>query len=196
MDNDGFDFEVIQSGKIKEYVPLIADFRIRAFRSFPYLYVGNLEYESTYLNGYISNSDARLVVARKNNEIAGLVTGMPLKGEAEIVQNIPTTNTDKMYYLGEFITEEKYRHQGLAHRLSTAIEEEAKKLGYSEFSILTVLRNANDPRMPKGWTSSDRLWQDLGFEATDTVIEFEWPTILENQSVQSILNPMKFWVKY
>src|SRR3546814_19498584 len=67
---------------IAEWFDAVAGLRASVFRSFPYLYEGDTEYEKHYLAMYARSADSLLVLALAADVVVGASTGLPL-GDAE-----------------------------------------------------------------------------------------------------------------
>lgn len=67
---------------IAEWFDAVAGLRASVFRSFPYLYEGDTEYEKHYLAMYARSADSLLVLALADDVVVGASTGLPL-GDAE-----------------------------------------------------------------------------------------------------------------
>ena len=50
--------ERLSGDKLNQYIPELAELRIRVFRDFPYLYDGDLTYEEKYLQTYFQYKNA------------------------------------------------------------------------------------------------------------------------------------------
>ena len=61
----------------------LARLRIEVFRAWPYLYDGDLDYESNYLQTYMRTPNSVLVVALDGEQVVGAATGVPLAHETD-----------------------------------------------------------------------------------------------------------------
>ena len=75
--------ERLSGDKLNQYIPELAELRIRVFRDFPYLYDGDLTYEEKYLQTYIEAPDSVIVLAFDGDHVVGASTGIPLKYETD-----------------------------------------------------------------------------------------------------------------
>jgi|GEM_PF-357781 len=193
--------EVIRPDRLSSYLKEIAAFRIKYFREFPYLYEGNFEYEHKYINGFASDSRALLTIVKKDTEIVGVSTALPLVSEADILGDAVKKfvekglNPKEYYYYGEVVIKPEHQGQGVAGALMKMQESFAKSLGFEKIALATVVRNTSDERMPKNYVSTDGVWRAAGFKKEDIYIDYEWPTILADNSIKSINNLMVFWTK-
>lgn len=194
-------YEYLIGKAMQNYIQKVSELRIQEFQNYPYLYKGNLEYEKEYMLGFSSDPHSCLGLAKYENEIIGISTGMPLKSEADILKDAENVyhnaNRDPClyYYFGEFIILPQYRGKGIAKHLSLGMESVARKFKYSRICLLTVLRSDDDQRKPTNYKSIDPICYALGFKPDKLSIDYHWPTILENGDVKDVLNPMIFWSK-
>ena len=63
---------------IAEWFDAVAGLRASVFRSFPYLYEGDTEYEKHYLATYARSAGSVLVLVLAGDEVVGASTGLPL----------------------------------------------------------------------------------------------------------------------
>ena len=191
------------SGKsVAAKIGILADFRLRYFREFPYLYAGTEEGEHKHIAGYSANPTTRLILARESNtnNIIGIAVGTMLETEPEILQQIgePLWSCDiipeQCYYFGEMIAIPEYRHRGIGKQMLEALKNAGKEQGASRFCFLAVAREPNDPRRPAGPIDSDLIFRKFGFEKTALFVTFEWATIQMDGSVQTSPNRLDLWV--
>ena len=187
--------------EILPYIQTVSEMRIQEFESFPYLYKGNFNYEKEYMIGFSKGLKSCLGVAKIDNHIVGICTGMPLQSDADILKDAELVyrnvghDPGKYYYFGEFIVLPKYRGFGISRKLSYDMEKIAQNLGYHKICLLTVVRNDKDPRKPKNYKNTDYIWESLGYKPDNLTINYHWPTILQSGEVVDDINPMQFWSK-
>lgn len=189
--------KIFQGNDIAPFIDTIAQFRIEAFYSFPYLYVGDTEYEKEYLSVYTNTPKALLTLAFDHEKIVGISTGIPLKNSG-LVEEKPGVNLDDYYYLGEVIILPAYQGQKLTSSMYEATIKIISGLGFKKISILTVYREANDPRMPKNYVSLDGLLSHIGFKRNpllDTTLSWETRLSLTSNEHSKLNNYMQFWEK-
>lgn len=195
----GFDIEILFGDSIESYIDYISCLRIETFREFPYLYVGELEYEQAYIKSYQSDKQAMLAIARSDGNIAGISTGIPLGSDSEITSDakeaFKNENINDYYYYREVIVHPEYRGLGLTTKLYTAQDAVIRTRGYKFTSILTVVRALDHPLKPKGYQSTDTLWEHLGFFKKQLRVKYHWPTIQMDGSVKDQDHELELWVK-
>jgi GNAT superfamily N-acetyltransferase len=182
-------------------ISALAEFRLRYFREFPYLYAGTEEGEHKHIAEYIANPTARLILAREtNNKIIGIAIGTMLATETEILRQIgePLRSyniiPEQCYYFGEMIAVSEYRHRGIGTQMLEALKNAGKEQDASRFCFLAVAREPDDPRRPDGHIDSDLIFRKFGFEKTALFVTFEWATIQMDGSVQTSPNRLDLWV--
>lgn len=75
--------ERLQGTDLAKALSDVARLRIEVFRSWPYLYDGDMAYEEAYLQVYRESLDAILVAAFDGRKIVGASTGAPMVDHAE-----------------------------------------------------------------------------------------------------------------
>ncbi len=190
--------ERVQGADIERHLLALANLRIDVFREFPYLYVGSLDYERTYLANYASSPAALVVIARDGDRIVGASTGMPLvaHGDAGDVGSALASagyDPDRVYYFGESVLDRAYRGRGLGNAFFVEREAHARAHGFTTASFCAVVRPPDHPRRPADYRPLDGLWAKHGFvvrpEITTT---FSWQDL--DESVETP-KPMVFWTK-
>lgn len=193
--------EILFDEEIQNYTDYIAHLRMEAFKPFPYLYAGNLEYERTYIRGYQFAKKAMLATANIDGNIVGISTGIPLNADSEIVSGAKEAfekeniNVEDYYYYGEIIILPEYRGLGLAKKLYEAQDIIVRRWGYRFTSILTVVREADHPLKPQSYQPTDKLWERLGFCWKGLEIAYHWPTIQADRTVKEQKHSLEFWIK-
>lgn len=181
---------------IANYLTDLANLRITVFKEYPYLYLGNIEYEKNYLQRYIDCESSILVLAYDNEKIVGASTGMPLRYEMpELKQPFENYSIaiDKLFYLAESVLLPPYRGQGIYKTFFAERERMAQKTGCDYAVFCTVERPANHPAKPQDYQPLDIIWQKYGYaKQPDLKTAFSWQEL--NEKTES-LKPMIFWLK-
>ena len=192
--------QIYQAESLAVEIGVLANFRLRYFREFPYLYVGTEESEQEHIAEYIANSTARLLIAKDGEKIIGVAIGTMLSTELEILRRItePLRNLgivpERFYYFGEMILDPAYRHQGLGKQMLERLKTAGREQGVDRFGFFAVFREQNDIRRPAGYVDSDVIFRKFGFEKTDISISFEWATIQADGSVGKSPNRLDLWI--
>jgi len=194
-----FELEIARNKNIEKYIDLIAQWRIEHFREFPYLYEGKIENERKYLKHYAVDPKGMVILAKQQNEIIGIVTGIPFSSETSTIAALKALpenySFDEYYYLGEIIIPGKFRGMGLMRSLCEKQEFAAKEMGFSKMCLLTVIRNKDHSLMPDGYKSSDDKFAHYGYVKTAMTVDINWPTIQIKGSVKEAKNSLALWLK-
>lgn len=183
-------------------IGMLAQMRITYFREYPYLYEGTKEYEINYLGEYRKKAlDAYLVQAFDGERLVGILTGCAFASDIDVVRDgakLFKTNRlpfEQYYYIGEAIIIPEYQNKKILPHLLYTLGKEVKKLNkYQSVCFLTVIRQDDDSRKPADYRSTDKLWEKLGCQRPGVKTSFEWPTIMDDSSVQNIFNEIEFWI--
>ena len=182
---------------VRKFIPAIAKLRMEVFREYPYLYIGDEEYEKRYLEKFITAKDAIVVVAWDKEEIIGISTGFPFIYEAEAMQRPflkARLNADDFFYFGEFVLQKKYRGRGIGHQFFVLQDEHVRNLGRFKYICLCVVKRSDeDPKRPLDYKPSTKFWQDRGFvKHPELIALYPWQEIDEDKET---LKEMVFWIK-
>ena len=160
-------FQIATGHHTQEYINDVATLRLLVFREYPYLYDGDRRTELDYPNGYSSNENSILVIAKDGEKIVGAISGKPLleTEEAFLVpfaqQRLPVQG---IFYLGEIMLLKEYRGQGVGSQLYRRFEDVVKqKEKYQKMAILEIVREDQDPRKPKSYIPGHEFWRKLGY---------------------------------
>lgn len=187
--------------ELNNWLDFISCLRVDSFKEFPYLYAGDIETEVRYLEGYTADNKSILVLAKENEKVIGISTGVPLDGSSDIVQELKIllkergVPIEQYYYCGEVIVLPAYRQKGVAKKIISSQEMKIAEWGYKKICLLTVVREQNDRRKPKKYFSTDHVWKAFGFLDKNIYIEYKWPTIMHDGIAQNVNNKMLFWEK-
>jgi len=178
----------------------LADFRLRYFREFPYLYVGTKEGERKHIAEYITNPTARLIITRDAEKIVGVAIGTMLFTETEILRQAgePLRQLgivpEQCYYFGEMIIVPEERSKGTGKQMLKALKNAGQEQGAIRFCFLSVARESNDVRRPAGYVDSDMIFRKFGFEKIDVFVTFEWKTVQSDGSIEKVANRLDLWI--
>lgn len=179
------------------YLDDLARLRIRVFRDWPYLYDGDMAYESRYLKTYVEAPGSVVVLAWDGDAIVGASTGIPLVEETDEVRapfERAGHTLEDIFYLGESVLLPQYRGQGAGVAFFEHREDHARSLGgFKATCFCGVQRPDDHPARPADYVPLDAFWQRRGYRkqlALNTC--FSWKEIGEHAESPK---PMTFWMK-
>lgn len=195
--------KVVTGNDMVSHLQAIARLRILVFRSYPYLYDGDMAYEKKYLATYASKPGAMTVLALdKNRMVVGASTALPLEDETEEVR-APFLEKgiapEEVLYFGESVLESSYRGMGIGVRFFKEREKYARTLStrrhkpFRYLAFCAVERRPDHPLKPTGYTPLDLFWKKRGFKKhPDMQTTFSWRDIGEPNETKK---KMLFWLK-
>ena len=189
--------ERLSGDKLNQYIPELAELRIRVFRDFPYLYDGDLTYEEKYLQTYIEAPDSVIVLAFDGDHVVGASTGIPLKYETDEVKApfiAAGYDIDKIFYCGESVLLSQYRGQGAGVAFFDEREAHAHEIGGFDYSCFCGVQRPEDhPLRPADYQPLDNFWRKRGYEKYPELnTTFSWKEV--DEALESP-KPMTFWMK-
>ncbi|HAF41586.1 MAG TPA: GNAT family N-acetyltransferase [Sphingobium sp.] len=178
----------------------LAELRIAVFRAFPYLYDGDHGYERDYLTTYAQSPDALVVGAfagaAGQERLVGAATAAPMADHAaEFAAPFRACGIDlaDVYYFGESVLLPEWRGHGIGHAFFDRREARARELGFPLASFCAVIRPADHPARPAGYSPLDPFWRKRGFAPVDGLVgHFAWKDI--GHATQTD-HAMQFWTK-
>jgi GNAT superfamily N-acetyltransferase len=182
---------------ILPFVDDLAKLRIEILKSYPYLYVGDMEYEKNYLREYVSCPESVMVLVTDNNQVVGASTAIPLEFEHEAFKK-PFIDNDmqlnKIFYLGESVLLPAYRGRNVYRHFFKEREAAAKEYGSEITAFCAVERAPNDTRRPADYIPLDGTWKHFGYTRHPQLrAYYEWQEIGETGVSPK---PLIFWIKH
>lgn len=188
--------ERVQGAAIERHLPALAELRIAVFREYPYLYVGDLAYERSYLAHYAASPSALVVLARDGERVVGASTAMPLAIHSDdVVPPLAAAGYDpaRVFYFGESVLDPAYRGRGLGNAFFVEREAHARAHGFATATFCAIERPLEHPRRPADYRPLHALWQKHGFvRRPDITTTFAWRDL--DEAAESP-KPMVFWTK-
>lgn len=174
----------------------LARLRIEVFRSWPYLYDGDADYERDYLQSFRESRDAILVGAFDGDILVGASTGAPLEQHAEDFgaafdgQGIALSD---VFYCAESVLLPGYRGHGIGHRFFDAREAHARELGRTYSAFCGVVRPADHPLKDPEYRPLDPFWRKRGYAPLEgAVAHFRWKDLDQPGETDHAL---QFWMR-
>lgn len=178
------------------YIEQLARLRIAVFREFPYLYDGDMAYEASYLQGYITCCDNIIIVAKDGDKVVGASSGMPLIHAADDVKQAFAQHNftlSSVFYCGESVLLPSYRGKGIGAQFIQLRERHARQLGGFSYSCFCAVQRGDHPDKPADYVPLDRFWQRHGYVKHDDLqARFSWKDIGHNHET---IKTMSFWLK-
>ena len=183
--------------QLRRHIPDLARLRIRVFRDFPYLYDGDMDYESWYLGTYVKCESAVIVVVLDGDRVVGASTGMPLHYENPDFQRPFIENgydLKNIFYCAESVLDPDYRGHGIGVRFFEERESHARNLGgFDWLTFCAVERSPDHPRCPRGYVPLDRFWRNRGYTRHPELrTTFRWKDLDESEQSPKQLT---YWLK-
>lgn len=179
--------ERLTGDALRERIGDLARLRIAVFRDFPYLYDGDLDYETRYLKTYLRSRDSALIAAFDGDTIVGAATALPLEDETEnVIEPFRRHGFDvaQVFYFGESVLLPAYRGRGVGVAFFDEREAWARSLGrFTLACFCAVDRPRDHPRRPVDYVPLDDFWRRRGFERVpDMTTEFIWRDLDETEA--------------
>lgn len=174
----------------------LAWLRIQIFKSFPYLYLGEIDYEKKYLERYFQASSFFVAALYDRSQIIGATTAIALNEESEEIR-LPLTragfDTHECFYFGESLLLESYRGLGLGHVFFDLREQHAlQKSEIRTTFFCSVIRPKNHPLKPTTYVPLDAFWKKRNYQPLNVFCEMSWTDL--DQAVETSKS-LQFWKK-
>lgn len=187
----------VTGAALNDYINDLARLRIQVFKEFPYLYDGDLSYETQYLKTYQSCEQSVIVLALLRGKVVGASTGIPLKFETEEFKSpIAKAGYDleNFFYCAESVLQADYRGKGLGIRFFEEREAHAAQLGGFQYSCFCAVDRPKDHVLrPKNYKSLEHLWVKQGYqEHPQLKSHYSWKDLGDSQET---VKPMTYWIK-
>lgn len=178
------------------YIPDLAKLRIEIFKNYPYLYIGDMEYETDYLQTYVDCPESVIVVVFDEDKVVGASTAIPLEFETDQFKK-PFIEHDikvpEIFYFGESVLLPAYRGQKIYRQFFQERETAARQYGSKIAAFCEIKRAADDSRRPKDYIPLDKVWRHFGYEKhPELCMYYEWKEIGEETMSAK---PLIFWLK-
>ncbi len=188
--------EVLKGEALGAALEDVARLRMTVFRSWPYLYDGDLEYERSYLQTYRDSDGAILVGAFEGDRLVGASTGTPMTDHAEDFAAAfadSTLSLPDIFYCAESVLSPECRGQGVGHRFFDLREAHARDLGLRHTTFCSVIRQPDHPLRPADHVPLDGFWRKRGYAPLDGVVaQFRWKDIDQGEETAK---PLQFWAR-
>lgn len=192
-----FNFLRLNGASALEYAEVIADLRIKIFKDYPYLYLGDHNYEMNYLKTYFDSSKSFILLVKHGEKVIGVTTAIWAEDEnLEFKSPFQNNGYDpkQICYFGESLLLPEYRGLGIGKKFFSEREIFAKSLGSIKYlSFCAVIREEDHPLKPEGYKKLDSFWNDQGFlKVNGLVTHYSWKDIDQDKETYKT---MQFWMK-
>lgn len=174
----------------------LATLRMTVFRGWPYLYDGSHDYEAGYLDAFLNDDAAVLVVARLGEIPVGMATASPMATQSDEVRApflAAGIDPASLFYFGESVLLPQFRGLGIGHRFFDEREAAARTARASSATFCAVMREADHPARPEGARDLTSFWEGRGYRvAPRFTTTMRWKEV--GQAEESD-HPMRFWWK-
>jgi len=202
----GAQIRLLQGAALEAALGDVAQLRIAVFRHWPYLYDGDLDYETRYLQAYRDSPGAIVVGAFDGARLIGAATGTPMEDHADdfaaalagqdaVPQRCDRQGPDlaRIFYCAESVLLPEYRGRGIGHAFFDAREDHARALGRDTSVFCSVLRPQDHPLRPKGYRPLDIFWRGRGYAPLPGAIaQFGWKDRDQPGETQ---HPLQLWMR-
>nr|WP_245593644.1 GNAT family N-acetyltransferase [Balneatrix alpica] len=190
------ELQTLSGQAIQPYIADLARLRIQVFREYPYLYIGDLAYESQYLHTYAASPASFFVLALDQGQVVGVATGVPMADETPEFKR-PFIQAgwqpEQIFYYGESVLLPAYRGQGWGGRFLQEREAHARQQGFAWAAFCAVERPRDHPCRPPGYRPLNAFWQKRGYRHYPQLqTYYSWKELGESQASPK---PMSFWLK-
>ncbi len=191
----GVEIRQLRGGELRAEMDAMAFLRIVVFEDYPYLYVGDLDFEREYLTEFARSPNAVLIGAYASGRLVGAGTAAPL---AEYKPGFCRAFADRgfdigtIFYFGESVLLPEYRGRGIGHRFFDAREAAARDTSARQATFCAVDRTRSDVRVPAGYRPLDPFWRARGYEPVPGLtVEMGW----EEHGMDGVIDhTMQFWL--
>lgn len=175
----------------------VARLRIEVFKAYPYLYDGDLTYETEYLETYVKSEGAVVILAVAPDEtVVGASTAAPLSDHQEQLAEAFAANgidPDEVFYCAESVLLPKWRGHGIGHAFFDEREAVAREDGYAIVSFCGVERPDDHPLKPVDYRPLDNFWKKRGYRRIEGIeAPMSWRDVGDEHETEK---PMQFWMR-
>lgn len=183
-------------GRDEATLRALATLRMTVFRSWPYLYDGSFDYEAAYLDEFLCDEAAVLIVARLGDIPVGMATASPMAGQSDAVTApfvAAGLDPATFFYFGESVLLPQFRGMGIGHRFFDLREAAARAAGATGATFAAVVRDPDHPARPHDARDLAPFWERRGYRADPRLtMTLRWK---ERGAPQESDHRMRFWRK-
>lgn len=174
----------------------LAILRMTVFRNWPYLYDGDLDYETEYLSAFLHDERAVLFIARLGDIPVGMATASPFATQTEMIRApfiAAGVDTGSIFYFGGSVLLPQFLGTGVGHQFFERREAAARVAGPLQASFCAVLRSPNHLQRPHNERDLRPFWEKRGYRvAPQFTTSLSWKEVGQTDETA---HDMCFWVK-
>ncbi|HKT84709.1 MAG TPA: GNAT family N-acetyltransferase [Novosphingobium sp.] len=174
----------------------LARLRISVFSAWPYLYDGELDYETQYLREFLDAPDSLIVAAYDGDRIVGAATASPMQAQKKEFRapfEQCGIDTRLLFYFGESVLLPEYRGRGTGHAFFDAREAHAAACGAAATTFAAVVRDDDHPAKPRGYVPLDGFWARRGYAPVPGMTTtLAWKELGDDDESPK---PLQFWAR-
>ena len=186
----------LTGSEARRHLDDVAPLRIAVFREWPYLYVGDMDYERDYLAAYAASPRSVFVLALDGDRVVGASTGLPLVDDAPAFRApflARGQDPAQVFYFGESVLLAPYRGRGTGHAFFDRREAHARRLGdFTSTAFAAVDRDPDDPRRPRDHRGNEALWTRRGYvRRPELRMQLDWA----EPGIGACSHALTFWTR-
>jgi len=150
------EYQVLKAHEVRPYLRAQAELTVTVLKDFPYCYEPDGGADEEDIDCYYKSTDTIMVGAWCNNELIGVVTGLPLEQfedkpcgfyPEQLLGILP--QLQGYFYVALLLIEKQYSHQGIGQRLMAMLEDAVRAAHkYSHMCALMLERNYQENPPP------------------------------------------------
>lgn len=197
LEKNQIQFIECRGSELDPFIENLARLRMTVFRSWPYLYEGDFDYEKKYLKTYTSSKNSFVALALFEDQIIGATTAILASDEESSFQKPFIERQlapESVCYFGESILLPEYRGLGIGKEFMNRRLRFAESLpGVRQAAFCSVIRPANHPLRPADYRPLDSFWKQMKFEPVEGMLtEYLWRDVGEEKETTKQL---QFWMR-
>ena len=182
---------------VNDLISQIARLRIEVFSEYPFLYIGDYDYEMRYLKKFLTMKDAIVIAAFDNDELIGISTGFPFIYESEELKKVLISDhrdPNDYFCFGESVLRKSYRGLGIGKAFFDLREAHVQRLNnYHYICFYTIVRPINDPKRSHDYRPLAPFWKSRGYsEHHELIGTISYREINETEETAK---QMVFWIR-
>ena len=195
-----FQVKVFRGAEVLPYLRTVIDLRLKAFCSFPYLYVADVDEELAHTQAYASSPQSLFVIGFRGEKMVGFCSGLPLQMPVSFLRRLCKAFKQEglkvadYYYFNEIVIAPAFQRHNLGSQLIRRFLQEIQKMNFQGVTGITSIRPHDHPLRPKNYFDTDTIWGKFGFVKIPLICSAPWPTRKLDGSVKVEKNQVACWI--